>query len=269
MVKSLLDNEATEVSLRDKSGRTPMFDSVLGVQSNRHNQLAVLRCFLNHPDVDINARDSRGETLLHKVAREDYVHAASVLLERPDLDVSTQESKDNFSPLHIATRQLSVGIVRLMLARKGVRVNDTDKYGNSPLHLLAKASALSFEGGDQAESSRVKKVIQIGKMFFSRKDIDVNVEGVNKNTPLHDAAMRGNYVVARELLSRPNIKTSAKNAADQTPLHLAAERNSTDVAKILLSRDDVDAGARDNFAKTPLHVAAEYNYWRREGPLVA
>ncbi|KAM4702975.1 NF-kappa-B inhibitor zeta-like [Rhinophrynus dorsalis] len=76
---------------------------------------------------------------------------------------------------------------------------------------------------------------------------------------LHMAVIEGKraraYALAKRLVS--SNKIHMKNAKKQTALHMAAEKNQYLIFKDLLSFG-ADINERDNLGKTPLHLCAEY-----------
>lgn len=79
-------------------------------------------------------------------------------------------------------------------------------------------------------------------------------DGRRKDTPLHQAARKGNEALVRQLIAQgANVK--AKDASGYAPLHWAAFRDRVKICEIL-----IDAGAninsKNHFDNTPLILAA-------------
>ncbi len=76
-------------------------------------------------------------------------------------------------------------------------------------------------------------------------------------SPIADAAMRGDLARLRTLVAAPGAKVSAPQGDGMTALHWAADRGDTAMLGVLL-RAKADAGAKTRIGGyTPLHVAAK------------
>ena len=115
-VRTLLD-EGTRVDTRDSNDRTILYHAA----SFGHADLAQ---FLLHRGADPNLAESNyGDTPLHIASYEGHANVVRVLLDHG--------TDPNIQFLHLSCENK-----RLTLER-GVNVNITDNYGNTPLHLLS------------------------------------------------------------------------------------------------------------------------------------
>jgi ankyrin repeat protein len=85
-------------------------------------------------DADINARDTKGGTLLHYAVGEGYRDVAELLLSH-GADVDAKEEIGQTS-LHIAASVGNMNMAELLLAH-GADVNAKDNVGSTPLYLAA------------------------------------------------------------------------------------------------------------------------------------
>ena len=152
------------------------------------------------------------------------------------------------TPLHSASLYGRLDIVRLLLDH-GATSNSKDKYGRTPLHLLAR-------GEYNLEQDRVR----IAQLLLDR-GADVNAQTEYGATPLHLASYLGRIDIARVLLDR-GATANSKGRKGRTALHCVAQGRhlfSTDdaihVAQLLLERG-ADANAPDDDKRTPLHLAS-------------
>ena len=76
------------------------------------------------------------------------------------------------------------------------------------------------------------------------------------DTPLHDAAIRGDVDKARELLKHGRYDVNCKSFTGWTPLHCACIGGHVDMVRMLISEFQADTTLRDVFGYTPLHKAA-------------
>jgi ankyrin repeat protein/beta-lactamase regulating signal transducer with metallopeptidase domain len=232
--------------------------------------------------VDINAKNEKGNTPLHLVARYGYRQRdmAELLIIR-GADVNAK-NRDGWTPLHFTAWRSYTGhrnIAELLIA-KSADINARAKDGRMPLHyaarsgsssmvelLLAKGTDLNARGWQgwtalhEAANWTAKSVVEL----LLAKGADVNVTSRTGWTPLHAAAgpgwpwrkqsTRGQIV---GLLIDSGSVINAKDSDGCTPLHAAAAwRRQDEVVEVLLARGaNVDAEA--NSGATPLHYAA-YN----------
>ncbi|MHB9146864.1 MAG: ankyrin repeat domain-containing protein [Candidatus Amoebophilus sp.] len=78
------------------------------------------------------------------------------------------------------------------------------------------------------------------------------------NTPLHDAAKKGNMEEAESLLhiGGHGVDINIKDAHGNTSLHLAIKHGHLEIAKFLI-KQGVDINARNKDQNTPLHLLLE------------
>ena len=81
------------------------------------------------------------------------------------------------------------------------------------------------------------------------------------DTPLHDAAFRGDMDEARELLKHGRYDVNCRGFVGWTPLHRACTGGHVDMVRMLISEFQADSTLQDKLGNTPLHVAA----WRGKG----
>ena len=157
---------------------------------------------------------------------------------------------DHQTPLHSASLYGRLDIVRLLLDH-GATSNSEDKFGQTPLHLVAK-------GEYNLEQDRVRTA-----QLLMDRGADVNARTEYGETPLYLASDLGRVDIARLLLDR-GASADSKGRMGRTPLHCAAQGRhlySTDdgihVTQLLLERG-ADANAPDEDKRTPLHLASSH-----------
>ena len=181
---ALLNCSATNVNLRDSEGRPPMFDITLFDNDyDAQTRVEFVHAFVRHPDIDLNARDSAGETMLHKVARYDFTESAEILLQLPSTDMFVRENEHKYAPIHLSVREESFSVATILLSKRDKNVNAQDKHGNALLHLLAAASIAPRDPLDEV----IPMSISFTETLFSRGDADLNLCNSYGNTPLHIA----------------------------------------------------------------------------------
>jgi len=122
---------------------------------------------------------------------------------------------------HLLNGSLASEYLISTLKTRGFSINETDNFGNSPLHK-------AIISGD---SVYVRSLINQGS--------DLNLKNNMELAPLHLAVFLNNGIVVKELLLK-NADINSKGNTGYTPLHIAAEKNYPEITLDLLS-----GGARE------------------------
>ncbi|CAF3474576.1 unnamed protein product [Fusarium graminearum] len=165
-------------------------------------------------DIDphaINNQDCTENTPLHYATQhtaQQYENYTAVieLLCKNGADASIRNDMDE-TPLHtlISHHRISLRAMSILLAH-GARVTDTDKEGNSPLHLAVTAR------------SNVDVI-----SFLLEQGADANLMNMEHNTPLHVAALHSLWV------RNPNDKTNKYQEHVRAILEEAAGKTGIDM----------------------------------------
>ncbi len=124
------------------------------------------------------------------------------------------------------------------LVSSGANINAEHAGYYSPLFLATKTNNSEMVG-----------------LLLSYEDIQVNRE-----TPLFEAIMQENVVIAKLLLAHPKISVSIPSSFNNlTPLHLCAGGKCSELVPSLLANPAVYLGSKDNKKETPLDIAIRCN----------
>jgi ankyrin repeat protein len=105
---------------------------------------------------------------------------------------------------------------------------------------------------EAAEIQRIKNLIKNSPDLINAKT------GENGWAPLHEAALKGQLVVATFLLeSKADVNLKSKTGS--TPLHVAAGSGHKSMVDLLL-RSGADVSAKDQSGRTPLHLAVRQGF---------
>ena len=155
---------------------------------------------------DVNAKDDKGNTPLHLLARYGYKKQdIAELLIAKGADVNAR-NKDGWTPLHFTAWRSYTGHLNIakLLIDKSADIHARAKDGRIPLHYAA--------------GSRSLGMVEL----LLAKGTDVNARDWQDWTALHSAAGRTAKSVV-ELLLAEGADPNARNSTGGTPLHAVAK----------------------------------------------
>ena len=145
--------------------------------------------------------------LIHYAAQNGWYEITDILIRQLNLNVNLH-NKEQITPLHCAVSARKQDIVRLLLRRHGVDVNEPSGLRWHPLTPLSTAARAGDEG--------------IVRDLINRQSIEVNARcGVYFETALHHGTTPSIVLV---LINVPGIDISCKSTRGFTPLHSATMR---------------------------------------------
>ena len=112
-------------------------------------------------------------------------------------------------------------------------VNETNKDGNTPLHLT--------KDSENVEIAR----------FLLENGAALEAKNRNENTPLHLATLSNNLHIV-QLLIEYGADIEALNESENTPLHLAIEMNYFEIFEVLVANEANIKKSRKRDGNTPL-----------------
>ena len=208
---------------------------------------------LDH-DVNVNAKNYRGETALHTVSRSklnsrEGLRVTQLLLERGgDVDMRDHE---HWTSLHTASYHGRVDVVQALLGH-GAKANAEDIVLRTPLHEVSLGEFESQESG-----ARVAQILL-------EHGADVGASDKHLWTPLHIASQNGRPEIAQALLDH-GAETNANTDQGETALLVLSRgctcsspdgvrdsQSDVRVVQLLLDRG-ADVNARGNDHWTSLH----------------
>ena len=253
---ALLD-AGINVNVHSLNGTTPLHDAV------RFGNTAIASVFINR-GADLEVRDSAGNTPFMYAVRSGYTAAADLLARGGASPMTRNLGGD--TPLHFAVAAQDTAMINMLLGMNGVsiharntrdrtpfqialtgaqptlpallggnRINGTDDFGNSPLHVAI------WESVPQA---MLQTIIDMGSRLTA---VDFN-----GRIPLRLAVDRGEWELARALADSGSDPFTA--AVDEiTSGEIAIARGSFAIAAVFSGRA---IHARDPAGNTVLHHAA-------------
>lgn len=252
------------VNARNPQGRGPLH---IAAQAGN---IAALKVFLAHPELDINMRDAKGDTALHLA---ENTGVAGMLLEKGQ-DANIQNTDGN-TALHCALQLRSTEVIHFLMEHTKLDSDIHNKKGEHYMHIAAAkwdlqmfkqfAAApphrnLNMSDGNGETALHIatrSKNIDIVEYLLSIPSVAVNARDKMGRTSLHLACEKGNIDIVKRLLIDPSIYVNASDRKIQTPLHLACGEGHLEVVWALLAKTEADVEARNADGLTPLHIASE------------
>ncbi|KAH7394274.1 ankyrin repeat-containing domain protein [Phaeosphaeria sp. MPI-PUGE-AT-0046c] len=177
------------------------------------DETACVNELLKHPKIDVNHQDNSMYTATHYAALYGYVDTLSLIL---DAGANTELQDDQGGrALQRAIDYGYLDTVKLLLEH-GADYTFRDMLGRNILH----AAAINGQ------------VLTLRYLLETCKNLDVDIQGSQGETALHDAARHG-YIATVNVLLKFGARSDIRNKARFTPVRLAQEEGWTDVLEVL------------------------------------
>lgn len=181
----------------------------------RYEDAQIVRDILHHPDVDVNKRDNWCTPLTY-AARNGCLSVVEALLDH-GADPEIQEDPQFLSgtPLNRAIDYGHITVVKLLLQR-GSNPRVLDIYKRTIIH----SAAVNCQN----------EILRI--LFEKPTGVDVNAQGTNGRTALHDAAYF-NYCETIQILFENGARTDIYDGAGRSPVGVAKDMNNLEALELL------------------------------------
>ncbi|KAI6170524.1 Suppressor of tumorigenicity 14 protein-like protein [Aphelenchoides bicaudatus] len=232
VVKTLIKKNPQLVNITNKDHRTPLHYAAF----NEHCNIVKL---LLEKGADVNA--------VSKFSEDDSTDSPSV------------------SALYLAAQNGQVKCVRILLNKKA-NINHKTHEGFTALHIASQEGnydvvKLLVDSGADIEIKTINGKTALDLAIESDEKNDALILYLAKNIkyPVHNAVLNDLTNLLDELIAA-NVSINTTNEDQQTPLHIAAEKGYYEVAKALINKDPSLGNATDKHRQTPLHLAALNGY---------
>lgn len=224
--------------LRGQSPGVPKDWTLLSWAAHKTDE-GIVKLLLDTGMIDVNIKDTNGETALSWAAEYEHEGLVRLLLNTSKVDINVKNDL-NETPLSKAATKGHERIVRLLLNTGKVDVNIKKHYGGTA---LSRAVTNGHEG-------TVGLLLDTGKV-----DIDLKYE--SGRILLLEAMQEGDEGIMKLLLNAGGVDVDAKGGDGQTLLCWAAENGYKKIAQLLLDTNRVDPNAKDKDGRTPLLLAVQ------------
>lgn len=223
---------------------------------------------------DPNARDSYGESPVHKAARGGHQNVVKYLRENWGANVRLKNSA-GLTPLHLAAEKGAshVETARYLLKHGKADPKQLTPEQETPLHLAAKVPGdsimcqyLVYQGADPSTRNKAYEnplhvAARLGHeehvVFFATvgpEKLNLDMRNKDDDTALHLAAKHGNVAMIEALIkggARPNEQNKSTG---ETALHVAAKGGHAKASEALI-KGGAHPGVPNARGKTPVQVA--------------
>ena len=258
-IAGILINNLADIEVRDNNGDTPL---MIAVRSGQVSSVELLAS----TNANAMTRNVNGDTPLHFAVLVEDPAMVQILLNM-NVSIHARNTK-NRTPFQIALTE-SPGVVASLLTRD--RVNGTDDFGNTPLHIalqervpvqvlqviIGKGARLS--GVDSNGRIPLRLAVDMSAWAHAKVLSDAGSDpfsvAVDEKTPV-EIAIAGGRESIRAVFSGRAI--NAKDSLGNTALHYAARMGKPETINILLDLG-ADKNTRNISAESPADIARRWN----------
>ena len=258
-IANILINRGANLEVRDSGGNTPLMEAVRAGHADTAGLLA-------RRGADPMTRNSGGDTPLHFAVVSMDFNMINSLLEMV-VSIHARNTR-NRTPFQIALNDSPQTISALL---GGNRINSTDDFGNSPLHV-----AIQERASTQTTQVIVDKGARLSAVDFNgriplRLAVDMNAWDIAKvladagSDPFMaavDEITPGEIAIANGRLGIESIFSGmaidARDSSGNTVLHHAARMGRPDAIRLLLGLG-ADVSVRNISMESPADIALRWN----------
>jgi ankyrin repeat protein len=234
----LIETHGCDINAQDHRNSTPLHRASGCFNQNDGDNITVLMYLLNQKGVNVNIKNSYGETFLHLACEKINKLPLEIFKSLIDMlggDVNVQDH-ERYTPIHRALDRFDpndggdVTVLTYLINQKNVDVNIKDRNGDSLLHYACK---------------KVQNLpIDVFKVLIEAHGCDINAMDSGDNTPLHYVFRRfdpnndDNITVLAYLINQKNFNVNIKGRNGRTFLHLACTWDILDLDDVTDTEDE-------------------------------
>lgn len=179
--------------------------------------------------------------------------SAELLLENGS-DVNAKDINNCTPLMHAVRRKVDIKIIRLILSKSNLKINDKNIYGRTALHIAVQKSnyeafkllietgadvnAIDFSGQSVLDYAIIMKNFEMA-VYLIKHNANVNYQDKMGSTPLMVAAYYGDLTIVERLI-KAGANNIYKDNNNFTAFILAAIANKPRILKLLLDTFSID-----------------------------
>ena len=217
-------------------------------------------------NINLSLVTSENQNILHIACKDAKKQSIEILLSINDnlkenkLDINLKDNIKNWTPIYylLDSSDGSETEILQILIKSGAKINISDKYGITPLHLV------SFKGQDEYMSILLQNNVDInaydkfnriplnyaimeGQLnsayYLLESGSNINTKDIDGNTLLHYAvSSKGNSLLFSIMLIDRKINLNEINNEGDTALMLIAKKNPKENVRLIIKL--IDSGAK-------------------------
>ena len=185
-----------------------------------NNDLDLCDLLLEHPYIDVNARNVWHRTALMTSCTIGHVAVTKKLVQSPNIDLNSQDKYGDTSAIRAVINN-NVECVRVLAEIDQVDWNVQDNIG-----FTAPMWAVSRERYEVLE------------LLMGVENIDWNIKSNNEDTALTLALRNGSYVILSKLLTLPKLDVDVEILKSKSVYNTAVKMFKTQVSEIMVNAEN-------------------------------
>ena len=253
VVEKLLEHPDIDVNARNVHGTT----ALMAVCRSKSDNTAIAEKLLNRPEIDVNIKNRDKVTALIWACCAGKTKIVEKLIDRPDIDVNAQNITGGTALMFAAFLGFA-DIAEKILKHPDVDVNLKDNKGKTASDYAdAKIAGMikSYQKGIDKRGINKDSDYKIG-VGINEYVAEVNKRDNDGNTALMLASFYGWTDEVKKLLADPEIDVNMRHSTGDTALMDACSNGNTEVVEQLLQHPKIDVNAQNREGFTALMYAA-------------
>jgi ankyrin repeat protein len=207
---------------------------------------------------NVNAVDGDGRTLLMHTLLNGFFPAVDILLNHPDIDINILDNKGQNALVYACTMPHMDYVKKILDSTKDINIK-IPETGNTPLHLVVATANNKLFGDEYAkyhslltDGTNNDYITGFeGNLIFTKDNLTITLGGGNPNTH-HTPNQAKTLLIVNEFLQK-GVELNTQNNKGHTPFTIACGYNLKYIVNEWLKKGLVDINFQDYAGKTILY----------------